>query len=218
MKDIPKIIWQTHEVSYNDLDNVYKKNISIWLTKNIEWQHRYFNAEERKNFLINNGFLKSDLALKHYDNLHPINQADLWRVAVVWLNGGAWVDIDSRPSEDNTLNKAIEKAGETKIDYTIICTYDPNHLHIGCNNAHFIGVKGSNFLKYLLDKWTSALHADWKAIEYSKKFQRLEFVLNSGEFGRSTIYRDDVAYTFPPVLHGDEYKPKNEKRIPEKGW
>ena len=59
MKNIPRVIWQTHQVSYNDLDIMYKQNISIWLTKNTEWQHRYFNAVERRDFLINKGFLKN---------------------------------------------------------------------------------------------------------------------------------------------------------------
>lgn len=205
---IPKTIWQTHEWRYEDLPEIYAENSKIWQKQNPDWKYIYHNSEERRQFLIVNNFLQSQTALVRYDNMFKQQQADFWRAAVVYFHGGAYIDMDSIPKGDNMLDKAIEEAEALNKPYSIICTYDPNHLGIGCNNSHFIGKQNSEFLKELLDKYHIGFHKEW---DYGLdiQIQRLETIVTSTNFGRTALYRDDVAFTFGALYHGDEYKPEN---------
>jgi mannosyltransferase OCH1-like enzyme len=46
-KDVPKIIWQTHESKYNDLLPFQKDITNTWKNLNPGWEYRYINAEQR---------------------------------------------------------------------------------------------------------------------------------------------------------------------------
>jgi hypothetical protein len=205
---IPKVIWQTHEWEYSDLPEIYLENSKKWQQENLDWVYRYHSSKDRRDFLLNNNFLQSKTAITRYDNMFKQQQADFWRVAVVYLNGGAYIDMDSIPKGQNMLDKAVVDADSLGTPYSIICTYDPNHLGVGCNNSHFIGKTKSEFLKNLLDKYYIGFHKEWD-YELDIQIKRLEFIVNSINFGRTALYRDDVAFTFGELYHGDEYKPEN---------
>ena len=213
MSEIPKIMWQTHEWEYEKLPDIYLKNTQSWKEHNPDWEYRYHNSGERRSFLIKNNFLRSQKSIDLYDKMDKQLQSEIWRAGVIWFYGGAYIDMDSIPREMNLLSKSIENAENLNKPYSIICTNDPMHLKIGCNNAHFIGKKNSEFLRALLDKYELPLHKKWPAHNEDIHIQRIEFIINSKNFARMALYRDDIAFVFGDVFHGDDYKPENWREL-----
>lgn len=142
---ISKIIWQTHNYDFNNLPKTYKENVSLWKSRNPDWEYVYHNAEQRKQFLIDNNFITNSSGENRYDHLHALTQSEIWRVAILWKNGGCYADLDSIPMISDALNKAIVEANDLKIGHSIICTNDQEHKKIGSNNANFIAPKESAF-------------------------------------------------------------------------
>jgi hypothetical protein len=88
---IPKIIWQTYELDYDDLRYDYRMASLTWKNLNPEWEYRYCNAEARKTHVKE----YSDELYYYYEYLSPINRADIWRLCVLYTYGGLYTDMDS---------------------------------------------------------------------------------------------------------------------------
>jgi hypothetical protein len=207
---ISKIIWQTHNHNFNNLPEEYKENVFLWKSRNLDWQYVYHNAEERKQFLVNNGFIKNLSGEDRYDHLHGITQSEIWRAAIIWKNGGSYADLDSIPVVPDCLNRAVIEADDLKMDYSIICTNDSQHKKIGSNNSNFIAPKGSNFLKSILDKFLKPLNLEDSSLTDEQKLSRAKFIINNLTFGAEVILRDDIAFTLNAIDHGDHLKPEEE--------
>jgi len=91
MTSIPKIIWQTYEVDYDDLQNDYKMASLTWQNLNPDWDYRYINAKERREQVKK---YDKDI-LKFYDKCNSISQSDIWRFIVLYQYGGVYSDMDS---------------------------------------------------------------------------------------------------------------------------
>jgi hypothetical protein len=87
-KYIPKKIfqtWETNKVTPGMYDAVH-----TWIDKNPDWEYHFFDKDDRRNFIKDN-FPKK--VLDAYDNLIPGSfKADLWRVCVLYISGGLYVD------------------------------------------------------------------------------------------------------------------------------
>jgi mannosyltransferase OCH1-like enzyme len=104
---IPKIIWQTHENRYEDLEPFQKNIINTWKNLNPGWKHNYVDAEQRSR------------DVKEYDeNLHTyylasgkLHQSDIWRLVVTYNHGGFYADMDSICIEtiEDSMDKNISK-------------------------------------------------------------------------------------------------------------
>ena len=88
---IPKIIWQTYELDYDDLRYDYKMSSLTWKNLNPDWEYRYCDAEARKIHVKE----YSDELYYYYEYLSPINRADIWRLCVLYTYGGLYTDMDS---------------------------------------------------------------------------------------------------------------------------
>ena len=89
-KNIPKIIWQTHNYLYEDLPEHLKQVTQTWINLNPNWDYRYVNHIDRAEFVK-----KEDPVLyTHYEKLNPITQSDIWRYLVTYKYGGAYADMD----------------------------------------------------------------------------------------------------------------------------
>lgn len=209
--EINKTIWQTHNYDFDNLPEIYKENVSLWKSRNLDWEYVYHNAEQRKQFLIDNKFITNSSGEDRYNNLHGITQCEIWRVAIIWKNGGSYADLDSIPTAvSGSLNMAIMEANDLKIGYSIICTNDPEHKKIGSNNSNFIAPKESSFLKSILDKFLKPLNSEDPSLTDEQKLSRTKFIVNNLTFGSEVILRDDIAFTLNAVDHGDHLKPEEE--------
>jgi mannosyltransferase OCH1-like enzyme len=90
-KDVPKIIWQTHNYFYEELPEYLKKVTRTWINLNPTWEYKYVNHIDRAEFVKT----EDPILYTHYDKLAPIVQADIWRYLVTYKYGGAYADMDS---------------------------------------------------------------------------------------------------------------------------
>jgi mannosyltransferase OCH1-like enzyme len=90
-KDIPKIIWQTHNYLYEELPEHLKQVTRTWINLNPTWEYRYVNHLDRAEFVK-----KEDPVLySSYHKISPVDQSDVWRALVTYKYGGAYADMDS---------------------------------------------------------------------------------------------------------------------------
>ena len=90
---IPKIIWQTYEVPFDELPEYAKECIKTWKDSNPEWQYRYMDAKERDKFVLEN--FDSDWYDIFINLRHGVLKADIWRHMVMFKYGGVYADVDT---------------------------------------------------------------------------------------------------------------------------
>jgi mannosyltransferase OCH1-like enzyme len=90
---IPKIIWQTYESDFNDLPDDAKKCVQTWKDLNPDWEHKYMNANDRREFVLEN-FGQEWLDI--FDSCpFGVMRSNIWRYMIVYIYGGAYFDIDT---------------------------------------------------------------------------------------------------------------------------
>ena len=99
---IPKIIHQTFESKA--LPARLINAINTWIIKNPEYEYRYYDNGDRRDFIKRNFDSK---VLAAYDKLVPgAYKADLWRYCVMYIVGGVYIDI--KMGDIVPLNKIID--------------------------------------------------------------------------------------------------------------
>ena len=90
---IPKIIWQTYEVSFDELPQYIKDCAQTWKDNNPEWEYRYVDAKERDKFVLNN----FDQEWYNIFTKLPygVLKADIWRYMIMYIYGGVYADLDT---------------------------------------------------------------------------------------------------------------------------
>ena len=87
-KDVPKIIWQTHNYLYEELPKHLKQVTQTWINLNPTWEYRYVNHRDRAEFVKT----EDPVLYTHFEKLAPITQADIWRYCVMYEKGGVYLD------------------------------------------------------------------------------------------------------------------------------
>ena len=160
-KDIPKIIWQTHNYIYEELPEYLKKVTRTWINLNPTWEYKYVNHIDRADFVKT----EDSVLYKHYDKLSPMMQSDIWRYLVTYKYGGAYADMDSvcKVPLDymlDTLNcdhdlLAASQTGASPFDYNncnFVVGKKSKNLEIIINN-----LKDKNYLTGKLNRWPCPL-------------------------------------------------------------
>lgn len=111
---IPKTIWQTYEVSFEELLPEIKECIQTWINKNPSWEYSYMDSKSRSKFVLehfgeewHNIFNSCKLG---------IVKANIWRCMVLYIYGGIYCDLDT------ICNKNIESW--IKNDYDMVISRD----------------------------------------------------------------------------------------------
>ena len=89
---IPKIIWQTYEVPFNDLPQYIKDCAQTWKDHNPEWEYKYMDAKQRDEFVLNN--FDEDWYKIFIKLPYGVLKADIWRHMVLYVYGGVYADLD----------------------------------------------------------------------------------------------------------------------------
>jgi len=108
---IPKIIWQTYEVPFENLPQYIKDCAQTWKDCNPEWEYRYMDAKQRNEFVLNNFD-------KEWHNIftklpYGVLQSDVWRHMVLFIHGGVYADLDT------VCNKPIESWLKNNMSTTV---------------------------------------------------------------------------------------------------
>lgn len=136
---IPRVIYQTFE-EYNVPNGMYT-SIKSWIDLNPEYEHYFFNEEDRVKF-IETHF--DNVVLDSYLKLLPgAFRADLWRCCVLYVKGGVYVDADMVCLK--SLNELIED-----IDTFITCRDDPMSTKF-LANGFIASTPNHPFLKKQID-------------------------------------------------------------------
>lgn len=103
-KQIPKVIWQTHEYDFNKLPNYMRALTDSWQEHNPDFYYRYVSGKERLEFIKDN-FEEKWFAL--YSNcLSNIFKADIWKLLILFKFGGVYADVDTMCL--SSINKSID--------------------------------------------------------------------------------------------------------------
>jgi mannosyltransferase OCH1-like enzyme len=88
--EIPKFIWQTYKSS--DLPFQAKNPIESWYKNNPEYQWYFMDDARCEQFIVDHF---NDEFVDMYKSLpYGVMKSDVWRVAVVYVYGGLYVDTD----------------------------------------------------------------------------------------------------------------------------
>ena len=150
---IPKNIFQTFELEYEDLPELGIQTTSTWKDMNPGWNYIYMGAEERRQYIKDN----MPEIIKIYDLVNNTYKSDIWRYIIVFKLGGVYADMDSK------CFKPLDSVLETYKNQDMICesaqfipdVSDPfgnkkSGEHV--NNANFGAIKESIILKLNIDK------------------------------------------------------------------
>ncbi|WP_428788649.1 glycosyltransferase family 32 protein [Vibrio profundum] len=89
--NIPKVIWQTNYSNKSTLP-VYVNYLFNRLMS-LDYEYRYVSTEERDVYLRNNA--PKEVYASYKKLTDGAAQADLWRVATLYMQGGIYMDIDA---------------------------------------------------------------------------------------------------------------------------
>lgn len=126
---IPNILWQTYKTKKLPKDALF--NLKSWVTKNPGLSWHYMDDVEVKKFFEETF---SDEYVSMFNELPvPVMKADLWRIAIIYVYGGFYADLDVecvRPmkewtKDNNTLVVGIETDGGNLGNYMFGAT--PKH-------------------------------------------------------------------------------------------
>src|SRR6056300_821892 len=87
---IPNILWQTWKTKNIPL-SVRQIN-NTWKTSNSQLKKEFMDDQQCSDFILKH--FGKETHLKYLQLPQPINRADLWRLAVVYIHGGYYSDLD----------------------------------------------------------------------------------------------------------------------------
>ncbi len=90
VQNIPKVVYQTFES--NVVADGMASAIESWRSSNPEYQHHFFDANDRLEYIKRN--FNQDVIDAYLDLIPGAFKADLWRYCVIYNEGGVYVDAD----------------------------------------------------------------------------------------------------------------------------
>jgi len=87
---IPNILWQTWKTK--TLPNLLKKQSESWNYSNSQLKKEFMDDQQCSDFILKH--FGKETHLKYLQLPQPINRADFWRLAVVYIHGGYYSDLD----------------------------------------------------------------------------------------------------------------------------
>lgn len=153
---IPKIIWQTYELPYEDLSDEIKHGPELWMEKNPDWSYRYMDAKQREEFVLKE-YGQEWLEIFNKCPL-GIMKANIWRFMVLCSYGGVYLDLDVIPKvpiDDwlNLKNNFFIRLDESESDNTMF-----NIELIGSSPKNNILVSSLSMIKNLLLNYEYPTH------------------------------------------------------------
>lgn len=109
---IPKIIWQTYKNKNIPYESI--ECIKSWINLNPEYEWIFFDDETCERFIVDH--FSSDFVSMYQSLPYGVMKADTWRIAVVYVYGGIYSDIDTN---------CIQPINFWAKDYELIVSSEP---------------------------------------------------------------------------------------------
>src|SRR5210317_1042166 len=103
---IPSILWQTWKTK--DIPGSVKKQADSWKISNPQLKLQFMDDNQCSDFILEH--FGKDIHNQYHKLPFPIMRADFWRLAVVYIHGGYYSDLDI------TCNKNISEFINPKVD------------------------------------------------------------------------------------------------------
>jgi len=103
---IPSILWQTWKTK--DIPGSVKKQADSWKISNPQLKLQFMDDNQCSDFILEH--FGKDIHNQYHQLPLPIMRADFWRLAVVYIHGGYYSDLDI------TCNKNISEFINPKVD------------------------------------------------------------------------------------------------------
>mmetsp|Transcript_23149 Transcript_23149/g.57186 ORF Transcript_23149/g.57186 Transcript_23149/m.57186 type:complete len:356 (-) Transcript_23149:173-1240(-) len=146
---IPRIIHQTMEPpTVDDLPIHMRRAVHKWKRLNPEYEHRYAGNESRAAYVRREGGRFRGLVEAYDQALSGAARADLWRLLVLFVNGGVYVDVDVvalRPlrevvsESDQALSAVSYNPSQT------VMLYAPGHRFLALVIEHAVSRYASGY-------------------------------------------------------------------------
>lgn len=200
---IPKIIWQTHEAEYDDLEPFQKQIIQTWKNLNPGWNHMYLSKTARGMYIDE----FDEFLISCYSELTGINQADLFKMLIIHKYGGFYADMDSVCTM--SLDEVVVNLGEGK---ELICSspgFQAERNEINCSN--FGGIPNGQNLTKIVEKIV---------IDYAEILDKKEFELKTLNPGVPTwlafnsinsSHHDTLLFNEDYFIHSERLKTEFEE-------
>jgi len=120
---IPKIIWQTYEIPFDELPQYVKNCAQTWKDNNPSWEYRYMDSKQRDAFVLEQ-FGKEWHHI--FINLpYGVLKADIWRHMVLYIYGGVYSDLDTICQEpiEFWLKEDMNTTYFVDYDYKYLCQF-----------------------------------------------------------------------------------------------
>jgi len=225
---IPKIIWQTYELPYNELPQYIKDCTDSYKINNPDWEYRYMNAKERSEFILKvYGKEWHDI----YINFpHNIMRADLWKYLVVYQYGGLYTDIDSicKLPLNNLINNNYDMIvffeddlsyfsqgtfaakSKNKIMKSVLNSIKNISKNPNYEEPHYVhkiigpAMWTRGIMKELKINKSSNIFTDYKEYNMSKQAIENKFLCYGGNHGKM-IYNNHIQHLYGSIWWNEEY-------------
>lgn len=138
---IPKLIWQTYKLPYNELPEYALEATQTWTNSNPDWIYNYMDDEAAAKFIQEE---YGDEWLDIWNNVPvKVMKGDIWRYMIVYKYGGLYADLDTHCVVP--IGAWLPTFGDDC--KFVVCVENACHMA----NWAFIGTPGHPFLKLLLD-------------------------------------------------------------------
>lgn len=169
---IPKQIFQTYKVPFDELSDNAKYLINEWKNNNPDYEHIYYSDKDIEDFILKeygNEWHERYLSLKY-----PVMKADVFRILVVYMYGGFYADLDLKSIRSINILNGEETNGVIGIhDYGLLF-----HPFFGFSKQHPL-------MEYLLK--SLAFSIDNNKIEY---FNDPEYMVHQKHYMKNMHNRD----------------------------
>jgi hypothetical protein len=179
---IPKIIWQTHEFDFKNLQKQFKDSFESWKKYNTDYEVIYVSAAERYEMIADTGLRYLNAYKKIVSGMY---QADYWRILTLAKYGGIYVDADTickkelhLPEGDFIVWKVHNESQRDTYTNTYIACSDNNkdmlnilekmteHI-LSMPNGTFVNIQDVGtvaYTKYIKDLKIKVVDYDWTEI------------------------------------------------------
>lgn len=211
-KKMSKIIWQTGELEYINLPEKYKASATTWKNINPKWEYRYVSSKERGSQVKE---FDNEL-YKIYESLDPIGQSDIWRIIIIYQEGGAYADLDSVCIQQ--LDKMLLKDLSNKDMVTNKNGFQQTNKYI-TNMSNFYSIKHSDILYdtiSLLTKFSDVINMQLLFAIVAQKYQdRI-----SQTFSDYALHSSTFKKGFDPnfFVNFGELSVKYSELVKKNGW
>lgn len=197
---IPKIIWQTYESNYEELDQKAIDYSNSFKELNPDWEYIYVSGKEREEFILKNfGKEWHNIYLSYKTN---VCRADLWRYMCLYIYGGLYSDLDilcKKPIDswlDINLNFAISEEPDSPGYTQMIFASSPNSIFLknilnDIKEQFYLNKKYKNIVDYVINETGYFIFTN--SINNTLRINNDGFMLYTGKESKK-IHKDSIKH------------------------